>query len=102
MNQNQQKVHEWVSQFKLGYFPPHEILARLTEENGEIAREINHLFGSKKKKASEDTAGLKAEIGDMLFTVCCLANSLDINLDEALNETIIKYNTRDEKRWEKK
>ena len=46
----QEDVDAWISQYKLGYFKPLEILARLAEEVGEVARELNHMFGSKKKK----------------------------------------------------
>ena len=35
-----------------GYWPPLSLLARLTEETGEVAREYNHRFGSKRKKGS--------------------------------------------------
>ncbi|PYO86763.1 MAG: nucleotide pyrophosphohydrolase, partial [Gemmatimonadetes bacterium] len=41
----QQRVDEWVSQFEAGYFPPLANVARLAEEVGELAREINHQFG---------------------------------------------------------
>lgn len=41
----QRKVHKWIKQYKVGYFKPHQILARLMEEVGEVAREINHRFG---------------------------------------------------------
>ncbi|MEK6902096.1 MAG: nucleotide pyrophosphohydrolase, partial [archaeon] len=47
----QDDVDEWVKQYKIGYFQPLEIMARLTEETGELAREVNHRWGPKKKKA---------------------------------------------------
>jgi len=30
----QKRVDDWVSQYKLGYFSPHECLARIMEEVG--------------------------------------------------------------------
>ena len=45
-----QKVDEYIGQFKAGYFSPLANLARMTEEVGELAREINHHYGEKKKK----------------------------------------------------
>jgi len=45
----QKDVDGWIRQYKVGYFKPHENLARLIEEVGEVAREINHRFGQKKK-----------------------------------------------------
>ena len=46
----QQTVDRWIGQYKEGYFSPLTNLARLTEEVGELAREINHRFGEKTKK----------------------------------------------------
>ena len=48
MEQMQQEVDDYISQFKAGYFSPLANLARMTEEVGELAREINHRFGEKK------------------------------------------------------
>src|SRR2546430_7010660 len=59
----QQAVDRWIGQYKEGYFPPLTILARLTEEVGELAREINHRFGEKTKKAEEPEGSIAMEIG---------------------------------------
>ncbi len=96
----QKKVDDWVTQYKIGYWEPLEILARLTEETGEVARELNHRFGPKKKKDSEDNKELAVEIADIIFTLSCLANSLDLNLDEAFDEVMDKCYSRDKDRWE--
>lgn len=98
----QKQVEEFVSQYKMGYWQPHEILARLMEETGELAREINHLYGPKKKKPSEDTKELGEEIADVIFTLCCLANSKGIDLDKAFKRVMNKYFERDGDRFEKK
>lgn len=45
----QQEVDRWISQFEEGYWHPLAMLARLTEEVGELAREVNHLYGQKPK-----------------------------------------------------
>lgn len=34
----QKEVDDWISQFKMGYFKPLEILARMIEEVGEVSR----------------------------------------------------------------
>ena len=103
LKQTQEQVDTWISQFKGGYWKPHEIFARLGEEVGEVGREINHLFGPKPKKPSEDTHELGAEIADVIFTLCCLANSQKINLDEAF-DTMMKEKLygRDQNRFERK
>jgi NTP pyrophosphatase (non-canonical NTP hydrolase) len=98
----QREVDEWTSQFKIQYWQPHEILARLMEETGELAREINHLHGPKKKKSEEQTQELGDEMGDIIFTLCCLANSKGINLDESFQRVMNKVYGRDNQRFEKK
>ncbi len=95
----QNEVENWVSHHKTVYWSPHEILAVITEEAGEIAREINHLFGPKPKKAGEPPCSLGKEIADLLFALCCLANSNGIDLDEAWRDTMDKRYTRDRGRF---
>jgi NTP pyrophosphatase (non-canonical NTP hydrolase) len=102
LKQIQQQVDDWISQYKIGYWTPHEILARLTEETGELAREINHIYGPKQKKSSEDTCELSDEMADIIFTLCCLANSHKINLDESFQRVMDKCYGRDKDRFEKK
>ena len=98
----QQAVDRWIGQYKEGYFPPLTILARLTEEVGELAREINHRFGEKPKKPEEAEGSVALELADILFVVICLANSQGIDLDEAFGKTMEKVRTRDDKRWTRK
>jgi NTP pyrophosphatase (non-canonical NTP hydrolase) len=97
----QQHVDRYISQFKLGYFPPLVNLARLMEEVGELAREMNHQFGPKTKKPEEGETELALEIGDIMFVLVVLSNQLGIDLQEALDRTIAKYEVRDADRWER-
>ncbi len=99
--ETQTTVDRWVSQYKEGYFTPLTNLARLTEEVGEVAREINHQFGQKSKKADE-AGDLAMELGDVLFVVICLANSQGIDLDDAFAAVMRKVTTRDADRWTRK
>ena len=98
----QKAVDQYIGQFKEGYFPPLVNLARLTEEVGELAREINHRFGPKTKKHDEPEGDLALEIGDVMFVLVVLANQLDIDLQEAVQQTLQKYQVRDADRWERK
>jgi NTP pyrophosphatase (non-canonical NTP hydrolase) len=97
----QKEVDEYISQFKEGYFSPLAMMARLTEETGELAREINHYYGEKPKKSSEEEKTVEQEIGDLLFVLICLSNSLDINMEEAFDIVMEKFRTRDKDRWTK-
>jgi NTP pyrophosphatase (non-canonical NTP hydrolase) len=81
------------------YWAPLSSLARLTEEVGELAREVNHTYGEKPKKASEEQGNIAAEMGDILFILASLANSLGIDLDEAFEQVMAKYQRRDAQRW---
>ncbi|MBI4159298.1 nucleotide pyrophosphohydrolase [Candidatus Woesearchaeota archaeon] len=98
----QGEVNKWTSQYKPQYWSPHEILARLMEETGELAREINNIYGTKKKKPTEETREMASEISDIIFTLCCLANSQKIDLDRAWQEMMTKYRERDAQRFDKK
>jgi len=86
---------EWQSD----YWSPLSSLARLTEEVGELAREINHSYGEKPKKKSEAEGSIAAEMADILFILASLANSLEINLDTAFEEVMARYQKRDAQRW---
>ena len=102
MKDYQKQVDDWVKQYKIGYFQPLEILARLTEETGELARELNHRFGPKKKKLAEDINDIEEETADIIFTLICLANSLHLDLDKGFKRVMNKCYGRDKDRWEKK
>ncbi|OZB94884.1 nucleotide pyrophosphohydrolase [Paenibacillus sp. XY044] len=102
MAEMQREVDRYISQFKEGYFSPLSMLARMSEEVGELAREVNHQFGEKPKKPSEAENSIELELGDILFITMCFANSLGIDLTEAHNKVMHKFNTRDKDRWTKK
>ena len=59
MKEMQNEVDAYIGQFKVGYFSPLANLARLTEEVGELAREINHYHGEKKRKKLKKIIQLK-------------------------------------------
>ncbi|MFC4183876.1 nucleotide pyrophosphohydrolase [Saccharococcus thermophilus] len=102
MKQLQQEVDEYIGQFKEGYFSPLAMLARLTEELGELAREVNHYYGEKPKKQTEKEKTIEEELGDLLFVLICFANSLHIDLQQAHDMVMEKFRTRDKDRWTRK
>ena len=101
-NDAQRRVDAWISQFEEGYFHPLTNLARLAEEVGELAREINHRYGQKTKKAEEPDGDVGLEMADILFVIICMANRERINLDDAFERMMAKVETRDDARWTKK
>jgi NTP pyrophosphatase (non-canonical NTP hydrolase) len=99
---SQRRVHTWISQFEEGYFHPLTNLARLTEEVGELAREVNHQFGQKTKKKDEPEGDLAMEMADILFVLICMANRENIDLQTAFDRMMEKVETRDAGRWKRK
>ena len=102
LREKQETVDRWISQYEEGYFTPLTNLARLTEEVGELAREINHRHGQKTKKPDEAEGSLAMELADILFVVICLANSQKIDLDQAFDQMMAKVTARDAGRWTRK
>jgi NTP pyrophosphatase (non-canonical NTP hydrolase) len=98
----QTRVDAWISRFEEGYFDPLTNLARLAEEVGELAREVNHRFGRKTKKPEEPEGDMAMEMADILFVLICMANREGIDLDEAFGRMMAKVETRDENRWTRK
>jgi len=98
----QTRVDAWIARFEEGYFDPLTNLARLAEEVGELAREVNHRFGRKTKKPDEPEGDMGMEMADILFVLICMANREGIDLDEAFGRMMAKVETRDEKRWTRK
>jgi len=95
----QAAVDAWISRFEEGYWPPLTNLARLTEEVGELAREMNHRFGHKTKRPDEPEQDLALELGDVLFVLLVIANEQGIDLEETLERVRAKYRDRDGERW---
>jgi NTP pyrophosphatase (non-canonical NTP hydrolase) len=98
----QRRVDTWISRFEEGYFHPLTNMARLSEEVGELAREVNHRFGQKTKKPEEPEGDLAMEMADILFVLICMANREGIDLQDAFERMMAKVEKRDEDRWIKK
>ena len=95
----QQAVDQWVGQFEEGYWPPLSNLARLTEEVGELARELNHRYGHKPKKAGEPEQDIGLELADIMFVLIAIANEQKIDLTKSFEAVLEKYKVRDAQRW---
>ncbi|HEU5041203.1 MAG TPA: nucleotide pyrophosphohydrolase [Gemmatimonadales bacterium] len=102
LSTHQARVHSWISQFEQGYFDPLTNMARLSEEVGELAREVNHRYGQKTKKQDEAEGDLGMEMADILFVLICMANREGIDLDRAFDRMMEKVERRDADRWARK
>jgi NTP pyrophosphatase (non-canonical NTP hydrolase) len=97
----QQEIDQLITEeWQSSYWSPLASLARLTEEVGELAREINHAYGEKPKKSDEPGGDVAGEMADILFILASLANSLNIDLDMAFAQVMAKYQRRDARRWQ--
>jgi NTP pyrophosphatase (non-canonical NTP hydrolase) len=99
ISEAQQAVDRYIGQFAEGYWPPLTNLARLVEEVGELARELNHRYGHKTKKPGEPEQDLALELADILFVIIAIANEQQVDLEEAFARVMQKYETRDADRW---
>ena len=94
----QEKIDDWIKNHG-GYWPPLAMLGAITEELGELAREINDLEGFKPKKRKKEKTLVGEELADLLFSIICVANHYDIDLNSCLEKVILKYTKRDANRF---
>lgn len=94
----QERVDEWI-QVHGGYWPVLSMVCAIMEELGEVAREINSIEGYKPKKTRVYPSKIGEELGDLLFSVICIANHYQIDLGEEFFKNIEKYSTRDSSRF---
>lgn len=86
----QDRVREFVAEHDLDA-PPEYRLLDLVSEVGELAKDACE---STDYGASGEGAVTSDELGDALFCLLALADSLDLDADEALDEALAKYETR--------
>ena len=92
-------VDAWMRERGWSYWHPLSQLARMSEELGEVARVVNHLYGEKPKKAEETEQDLGLELADLLYTMICLANDKGVDLQRSLEQVLEKYGGRDAARY---
>ena len=81
-----------------GYWDLPWMLAAITEELGELSRALQIFTNIRNQQQTSESKNaiqsVEEESGDLLFALLCLTNSLNINLEEALLNTLKKYNHR--------
>ena len=98
LGEYQKKVDNWIKEETDGYWSPQGVMLRLVEEVGELAREVNHRFGEKKRKNSDSNREISDEVGDVFFTLMCFSNALKIDMGSSLDGVLKKYTDRDKGR----
>lgn len=95
MNEVQKKVQLFCKKNNLSSSIEHRVLD-IVSEIGELSKEILKASGYGKSSYVYNE-NIKLELGDVLFSLITLANSLDVNLDVALEAVLKKYESRMEK-----
>lgn len=92
MKEIQAKIKKFCRENNLESPAEHRILDTMSEL-GEVAKEILKMsdYGRKPFKYRGE---LKSELGDLLYSVITIANSFDVDLEEALNIVLEKYKKR--------
>ena len=70
------------------FWEPLSMMARITEEVGELARAMNIKYGGKKSKNSNDGRNIEEELADILFTTLAISEAQGINLEAAYNNKV--------------
>ena len=95
----QKRVDKWIRSYGVRYFNELTNLAILMEEVGELSRIFSRRFGEQsfKKEITETQISelINEEMADVLFVLICLANQLNIDLEEALEKSLEKKSKRD-------
>ncbi len=98
----QKTVDAWISTIGVRYFDPLTNTLILNEEVGEFSSLIARKFGEQSFKNETEAAhvndAIKDELADVLFVTICLANQLNIDLNEVLRHNIEKKTLRDSDR----
>lgn len=95
LDELQTAVDRWITEHG-GYWDKFQILARLTEEVGEVSSALQRVEGLRPRKTEVD---LGDEVGDLLFTLAVFANVNEIRLSDCLAQVMEKYRTRDSQAW---
>lgn len=95
MKDIQKRVREFCEKNNLELSPEHRLLD-VFSELGEVAKEILKMtdYGRKPMEFREE---IKSELGDALYSLITVANSFDIDLEQALEMVLKKYEKRIEK-----
>lgn len=89
----QRKVADFVSNRGLGT-TPHARLLDLSSEIGELAKEALKATDYGREPFEDPTDDWEDEMGDVFFSLACLANSTGVDLEAALQSSLDKYKER--------
>jgi len=94
----QKKVDEWIKTIGVKYFSELTNLGILMEEVGELSRIMVREYGDQSFKKNETDLNKADELADIFWVLLCLANQMNIDLEDALLRNIEKKTNRDQTR----
>lgn len=92
MKKVQEKIKQFCRENNLESPAEHRLLD-LISELGEVAKEVLKTtdYGRKPRQPRKE---IKSELGDVFYSLITVANSLDVDLEEALELVLEKYRRR--------
>ncbi|XOB40897.1 MAG: MazG nucleotide pyrophosphohydrolase domain-containing protein [Candidatus Nealsonbacteria bacterium] len=92
MKKIQQRVKEFCKKYDLEYSPEYHLLDTMSEL-GEVTKEVLKMtdYGKKPLKFKEE---IKSELGDVIYSLVTVANSFNVDLEQALEMVLEKYEKR--------
>lgn len=92
MKEIQERIKKFCKENDMESPAEHRVLDTMSEL-GEVAKEILKMsnYGRKPIKYREE---LKSELGDVLYSLITIANTFDIDLEDALRQVLEKYEKR--------
>lgn len=92
MKKIQRKIKEFCKEHNLEHPPEHRLLDTMSEL-GEVAKELLKMtdYGGKPLEVREE---IKSELGDVLYSLITVANYFNVDLGQALEMVIEKYEKR--------
>ena len=92
MKEIQEEIKKFCKENDLESPIEHRVLDTMSEL-GEVAKEVLKMskYGKQPSKYKEE---LKSELGDVLYSLITIANTYDIDLEDALQQVIKKYKKR--------
>ena len=98
----QDRVDKWIKSYGVRYFDEKTNTLLLMEEMGEFTRLIARTYGEQSFKDKNDEEGVKEkiadEMADIIFVLNCLANQMEIDIEQAVERNFNKKTERDAER----
>jgi NTP pyrophosphatase (non-canonical NTP hydrolase) len=98
LKEYQEKVHQWITGYGVRYFNELTNMVILMEEVGELARLMARTYGEQSFRKKDASKNIPDELADIFFVLTCLANQMNISLEDTLIKNLNKKTKRDRKR----